>query len=55
MVVGGAAPAGSEPWTEAEVRAALADQLAQGLPRKTAAAVVAAQAGWRKRDVYALA
>lgn len=55
VVIGGAAPAGSEPWTEAEVRAALAAQLAQGLPRKTAAAVVAAQAGWRKRDVYALA
>jgi 16S rRNA (cytidine1402-2'-O)-methyltransferase len=41
-------------WDEAAVRAALAHHLAQGLPRKEAAARVAAQSGWRKRDVYAL-
>lgn len=41
-------------WDEAAVRAALAAQLAQGASRKEAAARVAAQSGWRKREVYGL-
>ncbi|MCI0394930.1 MAG: 16S rRNA (cytidine(1402)-2'-O)-methyltransferase [Chloroflexi bacterium] len=41
-------------WDEAAVRAALAAHLAQGLSRKEAAAVVAAQSGWRRREVYNL-
>jgi 16S rRNA (cytidine1402-2'-O)-methyltransferase len=41
-------------WDEAAVRAALAAQLAQGISRKEAAGRVAAQSGWRKREVYGL-
>jgi len=54
-IVVSAAEAGEpEQWSEAAVRLALREQLAQGASRSAAAALVAAQAGWRKRDVYAL-
>lgn len=50
--------AGAEPetavWDAERVRQALAEALAQGLPRKEAAAQVAARSGWRKRDLYQL-
>lgn len=41
-------------WNEAAVRQAMDEQLAQGIRRKEAAALVAEQAGWRARDVYDL-
>lgn len=55
VVIGGAAESGPERWSEAAVRRAMEEQLAQGLRRKEAAERVAAQAGWRKREVYDLA
>jgi 16S rRNA (cytidine1402-2'-O)-methyltransferase len=53
LVIGGYEETVQE-WDEAAVRAALAEQLAQGVSRKEAAARVAAQSGWRKREVYGL-
>ena len=53
LVVAGAT-AREEAWDEAAVREALARELAAGFSHKEAAAIVAAAAGWRKRDVYAL-
>jgi 16S rRNA (cytidine1402-2'-O)-methyltransferase len=50
--------AGADPealvWDEAAVRRAMDEQLAQGLRRKEAAAIVADRSGWRPRDVYDL-
>jgi 16S rRNA (cytidine1402-2'-O)-methyltransferase len=51
LVVGGAAPA-AETWSETAVRQALRAYVAQGLTRKEAAVKVAAESGWRKRDIY---
>ena len=53
LVVAGADEA-AEKWQPAAVRAAMDEQLARGVRRKKAATLVAAQAGWRKRDVYNL-
>lgn len=53
LVVGGAS-AEEIAWDEAAVRRAMAAKLAEGVRRKKAAAQVAKQAGWRKRDVYDL-
>ena len=55
MVIGGAAQEEPARWSEAAVRQAMSEQLAQGLRRKEAAERVAAQSGWRKREVYDLA
>jgi 16S rRNA C1402 (ribose-2'-O) methylase RsmI len=52
-VVGGAI-ATAEAWPEAAVRQALQELIAQGLPRKKAAAQLATQSGWRKNEVYDL-
>lgn len=41
-------------WSEAEVEQAMARLLADGVRRKDAAERVAAQSGWRKREVYDL-
>lgn len=41
-------------WSEAEVERAMARLLADGVRRKEAAARVAEQSGWRKREVYDL-
>lgn len=41
-------------WSEAEVERAMARLLADGVRRKEAAERVAAQSGWRKREVYDL-
>ena len=54
IVVGGAIDAVEEKWAAAAVLVAMAEQLQLGNSRKAAAAVVAAQAGWRKREVYDL-
>jgi 16S rRNA (cytidine1402-2'-O)-methyltransferase len=54
LVIGGAASAGAEVWSAEQVRAALADHLAQGVSRSAAARAVARQAGWARRDVYDL-
>lgn len=54
IVVGGAGPT-STVWTEAQVRARLAQLLAEDVALSQAAAQVAAEAGWRRRAVYSLA
>jgi 16S rRNA (cytidine1402-2'-O)-methyltransferase len=51
LVVGGAAKEQAV-WTETAVRQAMQAYLAAGLSRKDAAVKVAAESGWRKRDVY---
>jgi 16S rRNA (cytidine1402-2'-O)-methyltransferase len=53
LVIAGAS---AEPatWDEERVRAALAEQFGRGVSARDAAAAVAGQSGWRKRDVYAL-
>ncbi|HSH05100.1 MAG TPA: 16S rRNA (cytidine(1402)-2'-O)-methyltransferase [Anaerolineae bacterium] len=48
------APAQDHQWTEADIRHALQTQLNQGIPRKQAAATIAKQSGWRKRQIYNL-
>lgn len=53
VLIAGAAEAPAQ-WGEAEVLAALGDLLAQGFSRKDAAAAVADQSGWRKKEVYNL-
>lgn len=53
LVVGGAE--GQQGWTEAQVRAALAERLAAGSSTRDAAADVATRSGWPKRDVYNIA
>jgi 16S rRNA (cytidine1402-2'-O)-methyltransferase len=51
LVIGGAEK-GEQLWTETAVRQALRDHVAQGFSRKEAAVKVAAESGWRKRDIY---
>lgn len=53
LVVAGTSES-SAVWSEARVREALADRMAEGLSRSQAARDVAAMSGWRRRDVYAL-
>jgi 16S rRNA (cytidine1402-2'-O)-methyltransferase len=53
LVLAGAA-ARDERWGEQEVRAALADLLAHGTSRSSAARQIAKASGWRKDDVYRL-
>ncbi|GAB4511964.1 MAG: 16S rRNA (cytidine(1402)-2'-O)-methyltransferase [Anaerolineae bacterium] len=54
-LVVGAAAAEDTQWDEAKVRAALQKRLAAGESLSNAAKSIAAQAGWKKRDVYDLA
>ncbi len=42
-------------WSEDSVRAALAEAMTGGTPFREAVAIIHAQAGWAKRDVYDLA
>lgn len=53
VVLAGAAPEALL-WSEAAVQQAMEEALAKGIRRKEAAAQVAAEAGWRPRDVYDL-
>lgn len=53
VVIAGASPEDLV-WDEAAVRQAMDEQLAHGVRRKEAAALVAERAGWRPRDVYDL-
>lgn len=53
LIIGGQ-PNQSEQWSEDRVRQALDQQLANGMSRKEAAAAVAQQSGWRKKEVYNL-
>lgn len=53
VVVAGA-EAAEHVWDEARVKAAVMAAIKQGASRKEAAAQVAEQSGWRKRDVYNL-
>ncbi len=53
LVVAGASEEEAR-WSEEQVRTALAEYLAQGVPRSQAAREVAALSGWRRRRVYDL-
>ena len=53
LVIGGA-PEEWEYWDENQVRTALEELLAQGVPRPAAARRVAAASGWGRSEVYAL-
>jgi 16S rRNA (cytidine1402-2'-O)-methyltransferase len=53
LVIGGA-PEEWECWDEDEVRTALEELLAQGVPRPAAARRVAAASGWSRSEVYTL-
>lgn len=53
LVIAGA-EAGQGRWSEEAVREALQAEMAAGLPRKEAAAVVSERSGWRKRAIYNL-
>ena len=53
LVIGGA-PQEHERWDEGRVRVALDGLLAQGMGRSAAARSVAADAGWRRSEVYRL-
>jgi 16S rRNA (cytidine1402-2'-O)-methyltransferase len=55
LVVAGTSPADAARWTEAEVRAALAERLAQGESPSAAARTVAKASGWPRKAVYHLA
>lgn len=55
LVVAGTSPADAARWTEAEVRAALAERLAQGESPSAAARTVAKASGWPRKTVYHLA
>lgn len=50
------APAGkqNQKWAEERVKQALEEAIAGGMSHKDATRTIAAQSGWRKRDVYAL-
>lgn len=52
LVIGGALKRAC--WDEAQVRAALAETLAQGHSRSQAAREVAQRSGWRRREIYEL-
>ncbi|NDJ78524.1 MAG: 16S rRNA (cytidine(1402)-2'-O)-methyltransferase [Chloroflexi bacterium] len=56
LVIGGAVTAedADQPWDVAQVRAALQDRLVAGESRSSAARAVAAESGWKRRDVYNL-
>ena len=53
LVIGGALEE-RERWDEGQVRVALDELLAQGVPRPAAARRIAATSGWRRAEVYAL-
>jgi 16S rRNA (cytidine1402-2'-O)-methyltransferase len=53
VVVAGAEES-EQQWDEERVKAAVHQVIEQGLSRKDAAAQIAQQSGWRKRDVYNL-
>jgi 16S rRNA (cytidine1402-2'-O)-methyltransferase len=52
LVVAGRPAGEAEPWTEADVTAAVRQHLADGLPPSQVAKTVAKQAGWDRRRVY---
>lgn len=54
VLVGGAPARVQAEWDEAEVRAALREQLGMGVSLKDAAKVISAAAGWERRAVYDL-
>jgi 16S rRNA (cytidine1402-2'-O)-methyltransferase len=52
VIAGASAKQGK--WSADAVQVALAAEMANGLARKEAAAIVAGRSGWRKRDIYNL-
>jgi 16S rRNA (cytidine1402-2'-O)-methyltransferase len=54
VLIGGAPEQVQAKWDEAEVRAALREQLGMGVSLKDAAKVISAAAGWERRAVYDL-
>jgi 16S rRNA (cytidine1402-2'-O)-methyltransferase len=55
VVIGGRPPADRPLWTQAEIRAAVKKRLKTGTPPTTIAAELAAESGWKRRDIYKLA
>jgi 16S rRNA (cytidine1402-2'-O)-methyltransferase len=55
LVIGGAQPPAPEVWDEDRLRAALSDRIEQGDSLSSAARALAAQSGWDRRNIYALA
>jgi len=54
LVIGGCPKTEAPRWAEEEVKAALLAQTTTGKSAKEIAALVAAQCGWNKKEVYAL-
>jgi 16S rRNA (cytidine1402-2'-O)-methyltransferase len=55
LVIAGRPPVERLLWTQAEVRAAVKKRLKTGTPPTTVAAELAAESGWKRRDIYKLA
>jgi 16S rRNA (cytidine1402-2'-O)-methyltransferase len=55
LVIAGRPSAERRLWTQAEVRAAVKKRLRTGTPPTTVAAELAAESGWKRRDIYKLA
>ncbi|HET6845838.1 MAG TPA: 16S rRNA (cytidine(1402)-2'-O)-methyltransferase [Anaerolineales bacterium] len=55
LVVGGKTLAETERWSQAQIQAALRKRLRAGAPPTLAAAELAAESGWSRREIYKLA
>jgi 16S rRNA (cytidine1402-2'-O)-methyltransferase len=55
LVIAGRQESAPKRWTQARVRAAVSKRLAGGQPPTAAAAELAAESGWTRRDIYKLA
>jgi 16S rRNA (cytidine1402-2'-O)-methyltransferase len=55
LVIAGRALADRRLWTPAEVQAAVKKRLKTGMPPTAVAAELAAESGWKRRDIYKLA
>lgn len=53
VIIGGK-PSADQGWTEAEVRSELGRRIDAGESRNAAAKAIAAESGWKKRDIYAM-
>lgn len=55
LVIAGRQPEASGPWSEQRLRQAVEEALSRGEPSSQAAARLAGEAGWSRREVYRLA
>jgi 16S rRNA (cytidine1402-2'-O)-methyltransferase len=55
LVIAGRPAADRRLWTQAEIWAAVRKRLKKGIPPTTVAAELAAESGWKRRDIYKLA